>query len=68
MTAQDTILVCDDEPDVRSMLASGAQYCGLYADLATIHALRGRHEPALNAMERAVEGGWWSVRHHVTER
>lgn len=46
------------ERDTRQLLAGGADYAGLWVDLAGARAALGRKEQALEALETAVEHGW----------
>lgn len=44
--------------DTRQLLAGGADYAGLWVDLAGAHAALGREEQALEVLERAAREGW----------
>lgn len=46
------------ERETRRILEGGADYAGLWVDLAAAHAARGRDERALAALEQATENGW----------
>lgn len=44
--------------DTRQLLSGGADYAGLWVDLAGAHTTLGREEQALESLETAVEHGW----------
>lgn len=46
------------ERDTRRLLAAGADYGGLWTDLAAARAAQGKKVPALEALEEATKQGW----------
>jgi tetratricopeptide (TPR) repeat protein len=51
-------LVQAAEREAERLLGGGADYAGLWVDLAAARAALGRTEPALEALERAAKEGW----------